>query len=73
MNLPQAKYRDGREFYLVKSYHSELDAKIAIGELRDENACFGKKMMFIFSSKSSNIVFKYGVYEQAIYGQIRTQ
>ena len=70
MNLPQTKYRNGKEFGLVNDFNSKLDAQKAIRFLRNSNACFGKKKSFIFSSANSSILFNYGVYEQVFYGQI---
>lgn len=67
MTLPQIKKRHGREFHLVNDFHSKLDAQKALMNLRSENAFFGKRKTFIFSSKNSEIQFQYGLYEQVFY------
>ncbi|CEN43799.1 hypothetical protein AB4865_05310 [Capnocytophaga sp. ARDL2] len=67
MKLPKIKIRDGREFHLVNDFHSKLDAQKELQKLRNENALFGKRKTFVFSSENSKIVYKHGVYEQVFY------
>ena len=68
MELPKIKNRQGTEFHLVNDFHSKLDAKKELQNFRSENALFGKRKTFVFSSTNSNIQFKYGVYEQVFFG-----
>jgi hypothetical protein len=67
MTLPKIKNRKGREFHLVNDFYSKPDAQKALNNLRSENALFGKRKTFIFSSQNSKIEFQYGVYEQVFY------
>lgn len=67
MVLPKSKNRNGKEFHLVNDFHSLLDAQKALNTLRSENALFGKRKTFVFSSQNSKIQFQYGVYEQIFY------
>lgn len=67
MTLPKRKLRRQTEFHLVNDFHSKLDADKELQKLKNANACFGKKQMFIFTSKNSKIVFKHGIYEQIIF------
>mgnify|MGYP007080182686 CR=1 FL=1 len=67
MELPKIKNRQGREFHLVNDFHSKLDAKKELKKFRNENALFGKRKTFVFSSANPDILFKYGVYEQVFY------
>lgn len=67
MTLPRIKHRNSNEFHLVNDFHSKLDAQKELNKLRSENALFGKRKTFIFSSKNANIQFQYGVYEQIFY------
>ena len=67
MTLTKIKKRKGREFHLVNDFHSRLDAQKALNNLRSENALFGKRKTFVFSSQNSKIEFQYGVYEQVFY------
>lgn len=69
MNLPQKKIRNGREFMLIRDYHSKLDAERKLKELRTENACFARKEFFIFSSANPEIEFNHGIYEKVYTGQ----
>jgi hypothetical protein len=66
MHLPLNKYRNGKEFWLVKDFHSKLDAKREVRDLKNSNACFAPKKWFIFSSANPDILFSHGVYEQVI-------
>lgn len=67
MKLPQNKTRRDSKFELISDFHSKLDAQKKLKDLRNENAFFGKKMSFIFSSTNQNITFNHGVYEQVFY------
>ncbi len=67
MKLPENKTRGNRRFGLVNDYHSKLDAHKELKRLRNENALFGKKKLFVFSSTNPKIVFNHGVYEQTFY------
>ncbi len=67
MKLQKNKTRKNRKFELVNDYHSKLDAQRELKKLRNENALFGKKMFFVFSSTNPKIVFNHGVYEQVFY------
>ena len=67
MKLPKNKTRKNSKFELVSDFHSKLDAKRALKKLRNENAFFGRKTSFVFSSTNPAIVFNYGVYEQVFY------
>lgn len=64
MKLPKNKTRKNSKFELVNDYHSKLDAQKELKRLRNENALFGKRAYFVFSSTNSQITFNYGVYEQ---------
>lgn len=70
MTLPKIKNRNGKEFHLVNDFHSKLDAQKELKKLRNENALFGKRKTFVFSSQNSNIQFQYGVYEQVFYANV---
>jgi hypothetical protein len=67
MNLPNKKNRKENEFYLVNGFQSKVDAQMELRKIRDENALFGKKKSFVFSSKNPDIVMSFGVYEQVFY------
>ena len=67
MKLPQMKMRGKVKFELVDGFNSKLDAQRELKRLRNENAFFGKKKFFVFSSTNPNIIFNHGVYEQTFY------
>jgi hypothetical protein len=67
MTLPKIKNRDGKNFHLINDFHSKLDAYKELKKIRNENALFGKRKTFVFSSQNSKIQFQYGVYEQIFY------
>lgn len=67
MKLPRNKTRKNEKFELVNDFHSKLDAQKELKRLRNENALFGKKKIFVFSSTNPKIIFNHGVYEQAFY------
>lgn len=67
MELPKIKNRQGREFHLVNDFHSKLDAQRELRKIRGENALFGKRKTFVFTSQSSQVKFSHGVYQQVFY------
>jgi len=67
MKLPKIKKNQSEEFHLVNDFHSKLDAQKELRKIRNENALFGKRKTYIFSSKSSKIQFPQGVYEQVFF------
>ncbi len=70
MKLPQIKKRQGKEFHLVNDFNCKTDAQKEMRKIRNENAFFGKKKSFVFSSQNAQIPFSFGVYEQVFYGTI---
>lgn len=67
MHLSEKKIRQQKEFYLVNDFQSKLDAQKELRKIRSENALFGKRKIFVFSSQNSKIKLPHGVYEQAFY------
>jgi hypothetical protein len=67
MKLPKIKIKQELEYSLVTDFNSKLDAQRELRRIRNENALFGKRRTFIFSSQSTKTVFAHGIYEQNIY------
>lgn len=66
MNLPQTKIRNDQEFYLINNFDCKIDAAKDLKRIKNENALFGRRKHFIFETKKTEIVLKYGIYEQNI-------
>lgn len=66
MNLPNTKILRGKRFELVKQFHSNMDAKQAFKNIKNENALFGKRKRILFESKNHSIQFNIGIYEEVL-------